>query len=45
MTLSTYEHVMREFKGLPPRSAEAQIEDARAGRGRLVDGGAATETQ
>ncbi|HEX8745194.1 MAG TPA: site-specific integrase [Thermoleophilaceae bacterium] len=43
MTLSTYAHVMRELKGLPARSAEDQIEAARGGRGRLVDGEAATE--
>ena len=45
MTLSAYAHVMRELKGLPPRSREEQIEAARAGRGRLVDDRAATETQ
>ncbi len=37
MTLSTYAHVMRELKGLPPLSAEAQITLAREARRPLVD--------
>jgi integrase len=37
MTLSTYAHVMRELKGLPPLSAEEQIQAARDARRPLVD--------
>jgi integrase len=37
MTLSTYAHVMRELKGLPPLSAEDQIQAARDARRPLVD--------
>ena len=32
MTLATYAHVMRELKGLPPLTAEAQIAAAREPR-------------
>ena len=37
MTLSTYAHVMRELKGLPPLSAEDQVQAARNSRRPLVD--------
>jgi integrase len=37
MTLSTYAHVMRELKGLPPVSAEEQIQAAREPRRPVVD--------
>ncbi len=37
MTLSTYAHVMRELKGLPPLSADAQIQGAREARRPSVD--------
>jgi len=37
MTIATYTHVIRELKGLPAMSAEAQIEQARQSRGREVD--------
>jgi hypothetical protein len=37
MTLVTYAHVIRELRGFPRVSAEAQIEQAREARGRHVD--------
>ena len=40
MTLSTYAHVMRELKGLPPLSVEDQIQAAREAGRPLVDHGA-----
>jgi integrase len=39
MTLATYAHVMRELKGLPPLTAEAQIEAARKPRSPQVGHG------
>jgi integrase len=39
MTLATYAHVMRELKGLPAVSAEAQIQAAPAPRSPQVDHG------
>ncbi len=39
MTLATYAHVMRELKGLPRLSAEAQIQAAREPRSPQVDHG------
>jgi integrase len=39
MTLSTYAHVMRELRGLPPLTAEEQIQAARNPRRPLVDHG------
>ncbi|MCA1678907.1 MAG: tyrosine-type recombinase/integrase [Actinobacteria bacterium] len=41
MTITTYTHVIRELKGLPAMSAEAQIGQARDSRGREVDVSAA----
>jgi hypothetical protein len=39
MTLATYAHVMRELRGLPALSAEAQIQAARQPRSPQVDHG------
>ena len=39
MTLAIYAHVMRELRGLPPLTAEAQIQAARAPRSPQVDHG------
>jgi hypothetical protein len=39
MTLATYAHVMRELKGLPRLSAEAQIQAGREPRSPQVDHG------
>jgi hypothetical protein len=39
MTLSTYAQVLRELKGLPPASVQAQIHAARESRRPLVDHG------
>ena len=45
MTLATYAHVMRELRGLPALSAEAQIQAARQPRRPQVDHGVQLELQ